>query len=728
MGKDYHNHQLFQDTQNRHTIDITIKFQFLRITTDKFDMKNLIALVAISTFFTSTTFAQFGGADEKDKEAKKNIVNLSKQEWKDAMKKYETDMDQNRKVMIEIEFLKYKATTFDQSIKNAESRRAKYEATLKDPNEAVRNEAQANLDRLNEEITDLKLQKADSEATASQFEKDVAGTFKTVEQIENELNNTQTAISSRLAPFKADGGQIERLGYIFVQQDLKYNSERRSSIASNADFRARKSLNKKYPPSDMFHSEVTNFYAQRSSTKNTNGNSDSNTNVTIVVNNKASNANTPSTTNATTTTATISTAATATSNSTTNTVVTTVTTNNEPSVTNAQTVQTNSVANTKPCEDEALKEIYKIISSDKNNGFAKMYELTVMKLAKKTLESNNKTLEGYTNSKIAALQAQLNQSKDSVDTQKKVADAYELYGKSGDLTAISTDLDKSKNANYWSKTTRLWNEQTSSYVLAASIADPSSGLKDSDAAIIWAVEKLRLGAGSDFAKNTQKGNLMNTSTRVTRYLGTTKGTNSETVKSLDGKIAALEKELNSLIQSAYATTKVALSACLKAANPNCADCANEQMANFEKDGLGLEKIQRGLASKVAKGDNQKMEGYLKGKLGDVSFDFNKTLAKQTMTAPTPNPNYTGTTPISQDSPLIKALNGEPFTVNESNLVPIPGTSYYVQGNNSNPNNDGKTRKIVKVHANACVAPNRVCTSSPTTCCDNNGRIVYQNSK
>lgn len=71
MGKDYHNHQLFQDTQNRHTIDITIKFQFLRITTDKFDMKNLIALVAISTFFTSTTFAQFGGADEKDKEAKK---------------------------------------------------------------------------------------------------------------------------------------------------------------------------------------------------------------------------------------------------------------------------------------------------------------------------------------------------------------------------------------------------------------------------------------------------------------------------------------------------------------------------------------------------------------------------------------------------------------------------------------------------------------------------------
>lgn len=697
-------------------------------------MKNFILIVSVSNLLLGNAFAQFG-SNTQDKEAKKNLVNISKQEWKDALAQYEKDIDQNRKVTIEIEFLKYKATLFDQSIKNAEGRRGKYEAVLKDPNESVRNEAQANLDRLNEEITDLKLQKANAESVAAQFEKDSTGTYKSIEQIEKDLDTTKATITNRLAPFKAEDGQIEKLGFIFLNQDLKHDYLKRNQFTENSNFKARRHLDKKYPPSGMFRSEVTNFYAQRGNTSGTNSN--------VAVNNKASNANTPST-NTTVTTGnntavnntvvannnntTVASTVTPTPANNTSTTFTSVNSTDQLSTTGSQTIQVDPTAAKKSCEDDALKEIYKIISSDKNNAFAKMYELTVMKLAKKTLESKNKTLEGYTNSKINELQTQLNQSKDSTETQKKVADAYALYGKAGDLATISADLDKSKNANYWSKTTRLWNEQTSSYVLAASIADPQSGLKDSDAAIIWAVEKLRLGAGADYAKNTEKGNLMNTSNRVTRYLGTTKGTVSETVKSLEAKIAAQEKELNALIQSAYASTKASLSTCLKAANPNCADCATEQLASFEKDGLGLDKIQRALASTVAKGDNQKMEKYLKGKIGDVSFDFNKTLAKQTMAAPTPNPNYTGNSPLPPDSPLIKALNGESFTIYESSLVPIPGTSYFVQGNNPDHYNDDKTRKIVKVPANACIAPNRVCMDAPTTCCDPYGKIVYQNAK
>ena len=287
----------------------------------------------------------------------------------------------------------------------------------------------------------------------------------------------------------------------------------------------------------------------------------------------------------------------------------------------------------KSCEDQALKEIYKIMNADQNNAFAKMFELTVMRLARKSLAEGNGTFEGYTQNKISDLEKQLNAVKGGAELQKQVKATYETYGKSGDLAKVNRDLDqvleKGKKACYWSMHTRLWNDDVSSFILATSVADPSSGLKDSDAAIIWAVEKIRKNShakDANFNQGGLEGNQLNVSTRVARYLGDIQGGAYAFPEGLDAKILAEENDLNQMIQNAYASVKTSLYSCIDHANPSCTQCAMDQKAKFESDSLGLDKIQRSLASTVAKSENLKMEKSLKGKIGNINFDFNETLS------------------------------------------------------------------------------------------------------
>ncbi len=293
-----------------------------------------------------------------------------------------------------------------------------------------------------------------------------------------------------------------------------------------------------------------------------------------------------------------------------------------PAVSGTQTSATTPVAS---CEDEALKEVYKIISSDQNNAFAKMFELTVMRLAKKALAEGNVTLEGYTQNKIAELEGYFEKSKEAGEVQNKVKAAYEMYGKPGDLAAINKDLDaamaRGQKACYWSSSTRLQNDHTASYVLAMSVADPDSGLSDADAATIWAVEKIRKGAGVNFENGRAYGNLLNVSTRVARYLGAIQGGTSVTPEQLDAKIAAQEKELNDLIGKARTKAEMGLAACIERQNPSCVECQAKAKASLSAATSSMEQVQRGLALAVQKSENVKMVSGLKGKMGDIDFNL-----------------------------------------------------------------------------------------------------------
>ena len=297
-----------------------------------------------------------------------------------------------------------------------------------------------------------------------------------------------------------------------------------------------------------------------------------------------------------------------------------------PTVTGTQTAS----SEVKPCDDVGLKAVYRIMGEDKNNALAKMYELTTMKLARKAIAEGSRTLEGYTRKKIADLQKELESEKSSGDIQNQVKAAYENYGKSSDLTKVNADIDKAlakgKKACYLSGEGHMWNSDVSATVLAMSIGDPKgSGLTDADAAIIWAVDKIRVGAGY---KNgvSANGNLMNISNRVARYLGMIQGGQTNDVASMDAKIASQQAELESIMNGAFVKARVELHDCIAKEHPDCSECQTSALAKLD-DHFGLDKIQRGLASEINKSSNESIAGSMKGKIGDINFDFAKTLAK-----------------------------------------------------------------------------------------------------
>ena len=287
------------------------------------------------------------------------------------------------------------------------------------------------------------------------------------------------------------------------------------------------------------------------------------------------------------------------------------------------------------------------MAHDNANVLGKMFELTTIRLARKALAEGNITLEGYTRNKITDLEKQMKAIKGSGEIQDQVKAVYETYGKSGDLKAINNDLNsalsKGQKACYWSKSTRLMNDQVSAFVLAVSASDKNAGVTDADAATLWAVEKIRKGAASSDksydpnSKNNANANLMNVSNRVARYLGALQNEKTNSGAILDGKssskadldqlISTQEKEITDMIPKAYAQVKVSLYQCIDDHNKSCASCAASEKVKFEENNLGLDQIQRSLMQAVAKSENVKMEASIKGKIGEIDFDFNETLAK-----------------------------------------------------------------------------------------------------
>ncbi len=310
-------------------------------------------------------------------------------------------------------------------------------------------------------------------------------------------------------------------------------------------------------------------------------------------------------------------------------------------------------ANTAPttgpgsCEDVALKKIYDLMLHDQSNTVGIMFELTAMRLAKRSLEQMPKatTFEELTQGNIKALEKRLNGIQSSSEIQKQVKDIYETYGKKSDLSIISRDFNqmmkKNQNACYFSKHQRFQNDEASAYILAVSVGEKDSGLSDIDAATVWVVERARAEAEKTdpehYAIGKDNGNLLNMSTRVSRYLGRIEDGKNATPEVMVDLIAEEEKKLVGVLAGAYLQVKVALKACLLKETNNCEKCTVTRMESFEKSNEDIDQIQRGLLSTVAKSDNLKIEKDLKGRMGDVVYDFSNFAKKGENDVIPPNP-------------------------------------------------------------------------------------------
>ncbi len=300
----------------------------------------------------------------------------------------------------------------------------------------------------------------------------------------------------------------------------------------------------------------------------------------------------------------------------------------------------------KACSDKAMQDVQALFQSDKYNMLARMFELTAMKLAERSLAQTPKatTLEELTHSKRKELQKAIDEEKGSGAFKDQVIGVYQKYQKSADVQKVNQDFDKfakdNENACYWSKHTRLNNNDVSAYVLAVSASEPQSDLTELDAATIWAVESARANAAkthSQYKIGSNDGNLLNMSTRVARYLGRIEGgRNAKDADSLKAEIKKEEDQMQQAVEDIKndPAIRTAFEKCaalqLKAENkdPTCVDCLKGKVDSFEKDNITLEALKQGLLAVVSSSENAKMDQGLKMKVGTNTFDFSN-FAKST---------------------------------------------------------------------------------------------------
>jgi hypothetical protein len=306
-----------------------------------------------------------------------------------------------------------------------------------------------------------------------------------------------------------------------------------------------------------------------------------------------------------------------------------------PVMVGSQAPVVGSVAQTPPCEDEAVTKLVESLKKDESGVMSSLYELTSRRLALRALKGNSDSLEALARKGVNDLELKVKKMKGSDAYVKKMQAVYEAYGKGADLTKlnqnINHDLDsmvkRAKVACYWtrySNNQRILNSEASSLVLALGIGEKNSGLTDIDAATIWTMEKVRSTAEKtdpDYRIGGEKGNLMNMSTRVARYLGKIGKGRNATQAELEKEINRGQEDLDAIFAKAYDQVKASLYACIDDHNKSCPSCAEEAKKSFESNRLDFNNLQRKLLQVVSKSDNVKMESVLKAKMGEVTFDL-----------------------------------------------------------------------------------------------------------
>jgi hypothetical protein len=267
-----------------------------------------------------------------------------------------------------------------------------------------------------------------------------------------------------------------------------------------------------------------------------------------------------------------------------------------------------------------------------------MYQITAMRLAARIQSQAPKarTLEELVQKSVPEMESALSAMKTQPEVQKKLNDLYGRYGRLADLEKAQTDLagviQRVESLYYYKKGRRLMNSDSSAYILATSLGDPASGLSDTDAATVWAMEKIRVAAerrDPAFAIGQADGNLMNVSSLAAIPLGSIKGIERYSADKIKRKIESDEQKISKVIAAAYVAIKESLKKCLieDAKKKNCANCAEERLSSFEKNQLALEEIKRALLKRVGDMDETAIQRDIVGKFRKLKNTTSKPPVK-----------------------------------------------------------------------------------------------------
>jgi hypothetical protein len=240
----------------------------------------------------------------------------------------------------------------------------------------------------------------------------------------------------------------------------------------------------------------------------------------------------------------------------------------------------------KPCDDEALKEIYSIISTDSEGSFSQLYENTLKKINDTRFEAKTK-----------AAKDPLNLSSNAKKSIEKLEMAFEKYGKNNSLRKISRTYDETvknvKDRCEFITSDKLLTENTTHLTFASSILDEQSKFNKEDVAILWAVDRL-----------------MNSIKQPDDF---------KSIKA-DSKSILQKSKVQNFFKSASIQLKSLLKNCWSRGNENCAECQIEAEENFKNEVSKMKFIHQGLSEKVLLSENAQMEKDLKGKIGSTSFE------------------------------------------------------------------------------------------------------------
>jgi hypothetical protein len=211
------------------------------------------------------------------------------------------------------------------------------------------------------------------------------------------------------------------------------------------------------------------------------------------------------------------------------------------------------------CDEILDKHLEDLLSKDHNGILSLHYQLTMLKLAKKTVKGGHKSLEEYIKKDVERLN-KLNQQ----DPQT-LAKLDKLYGKHADdhLKSVYRNIDPMRQSvgglNFIGNK-KIDNDDVASYILFESmLGKGKSEFTKTDLAVTWMMHKLKSKAASTSASGKASAALM--SNQIARYTGLVKDVKEASEKEINDEMKKTQNQINNFMAKARKD--------LLAKNPHC---------------------------------------------------------------------------------------------------------------------------------------------------------------
>lgn len=196
--------------------------------------------------------------------------------------------------------------------------------------------------------------------------------------------------------------------------------------------------------------------------------------------------------------------------------------------------------NAEICRKELATQIRNLIKKDEGKILNQAFNIANLKLAYKVIKNQGakKTLEDHVKEQIKKLNKE--DKANLVDELRQLYTRYGKYRSQAQILNIINGLDKH---NYYPKSERLSNEDTTIVMLAYEKLDPatktSMRINSDDVAITWFMDQLHkhVGQGIDQSSTT---NLLLSSVRMTRMTGHIDNYRALSLQEIEDKIESLK--------------------------------------------------------------------------------------------------------------------------------------------------------------------------------------------